>query len=375
MASGIFYRVADGGMTKHGRYFTIGHKILNIEAASGIVVPEMYRVLDRVIDRARARLKGVDLNVQSEDEAEKILNEIDDALTDENFIYPSWGYVDTLAESLTPVELDTSAFSAAMATYENENRKQHLNSRGPGVYYVADCDTLSFIYLSVADALKLPLRILERSATFDKDPGHNFIRWQLPGGTSLDWETMTGERRDTGQGFVLSDGQLSGYILRIVGDQWIQAGSYSRAILAYRAAIAHGYETRGILNQAAWFLATVSDPSQRDAVAARQYAIRLCSQDPTPNEIDTCAAAAARSGNFAEAVDLEEKAIAGTAGDASKARMRDRLVLYQSRRPYTLARRREQLAIDKCDDVGDLLKTPLGERCPDPLYKHYYSKQ
>jgi hypothetical protein len=239
------------------------------------------------------------------------------------------------------------------------------------VYYVADCDTLSFIYLSVGDALNLPLRILERSSTSDKDPGHNFVRWQLPDGTSIDWETMTGEIKSHGQGFVLSDGQLSGYILRLVGDQWLRAGSSTRAINAYRVAIAHGYDTASMLNQAAWFLATDADPTQRDATVASIYAKRLCAEHPTPNEIDTCAAVAARGGNFNDAIDLEKKAIAGTGGVASKARMLERLALYQANRPYILARGREQLALNACDDAGDLFGVAPGERCPEPLYRHH----
>lgn len=60
------------------------------------------------------------------------------------------------------------------------------------MYYVADCDTLSFIYLSIADSFKLPLRIMERSGTSDKDPGHNFVRWEVSEGVALD--CLTGAR-------------------------------------------------------------------------------------------------------------------------------------------------------------------------------------
>ena len=48
-----------------------------------------------------------------------------------------------------------------------------------GVY---DCDTLTTIYLSVAEVYGLPIKAV-------KIPGHIFIRWKFTDGKYLNWET------------------------------------------------------------------------------------------------------------------------------------------------------------------------------------------
>jgi len=286
-------------------------------------------------------------------------------------LYPSWDYVATLAEGLTPVELDADGLKAVRESYHNSNREEHLARRGPGVYYAVDCDILSFLYLTIADALKLPLRILERPSLYEGDPGHNFVRWELADGKFVDWETITAERREPTSGaYVMSDAQLSGYLQALLGGLWLRAWSTPRAITAYRKALADGYETPAVLNQLAWYLSTDPDPSVRDPAAAMLYANRLCSGKPTAGQIDTCAAAAARQGDFELAVDLQTKALDKVSGEATKARMRERLALYRTRRPYTQARVREQQAIEACDDIGDLFGRPAEKECPDPSKSH-----
>ncbi|HYO78317.1 MAG TPA: hypothetical protein VE010_17795, partial [Thermoanaerobaculia bacterium] len=112
-------------------------------------------------------------------------------------------------------------------------------------------------------------------------------------------------------------------------------------------------------------------PAMRDPAEAMKYAKMLCAGQPTAGQLDTCAAAAARYGDFENAVKLQTQAIANVRGEATKARFRQRLALYQGKRAYTQARRREQRAIEACDDNADWLKTSVGDRCPDPSTRHW----
>ena len=53
----------------------------------------------------------------------------------------------------------------------------------------ADCDTRTILYLSIAEALRLPLVAARVEGAV---PGHVIIRWRLAEGRFLDWETLTG---------------------------------------------------------------------------------------------------------------------------------------------------------------------------------------
>jgi hypothetical protein len=278
-----------------------------------------------------------------------------------------------LAEGLSPVELDSDALAAVKRSPYNLNRRQHLESRGPGVYFFADCDILSFLYLAVADELRLPLRIVERPNASDEDPGHNFVRWLLPGGKWVDWETITGTRwhEPSRDAYALSDGQMSGYVQALLGAIWSRAWNSQRSIAAYEAALAHGYESQEVLNNLVWDLSIDPNPVIRNMRAVAYYSAKLCSGELTPNYLDTCAAASARQGDFDHAVDLEMRAIALTTRVATREGMRARLALYKTKHPYTAARVREQKAIDACEAAGDLLKMSIRSHCPDPSGNHF----
>lgn len=130
LPTGAFYMLVDATNASPRRYSTVGHKILDIYSATGTVTPQMYEKLDGLVDRASARLKNMSLNVDQEKDAERLLKEIDAVLTEENFVYPSWDYVGTLVEGLTPVELDADGLKAVKESYYNRNREEHLVRRG-----------------------------------------------------------------------------------------------------------------------------------------------------------------------------------------------------------------------------------------------------
>ena len=93
----------------------------------------------------------------------------------------------------------------------------------------------------------------------------------------------------------------------------------------------------GSLNNLAWNLATSRAPALRDGKRAVELAKRACelSSREDPTHLDTLAAAFAEVGNFDAAVKTQLEAIRLISkGDPSEKGYRDRLELYQAKRPY-----------------------------------------
>lgn len=136
------------------KYQTIAHEILKLE--SGIEgTPPNYALLDTIIDEVKDQITAYP--PYSKEEAATILQQIAGVLNKKNI---QVGDAILLTETCTP---------------QNEGNKEK---------FIADCDTLSFLYLGIAEALKLPLRLVSL-------PDHTFIRWHFPDGTALNWETTT----------------------------------------------------------------------------------------------------------------------------------------------------------------------------------------
>ncbi len=68
---------------------------------------------------------------------------------------------------------------------DNVRREAFIKARGSGPFYVVDCDVGSFIYLAIAEVMGYPLHLINI-------PGHSFVRWEVSGGTGVDYETMDG---------------------------------------------------------------------------------------------------------------------------------------------------------------------------------------
>jgi tetratricopeptide (TPR) repeat protein len=118
------------------------------------------------------------------------------------------------------------------------------------------------------------------------------------------------------------------------GDAYFQTKQYSLAVRDYDEAIRQAPESARVHNNLAWLLATAEDPSVRDGNRAVDEAQMACRLSQWSNNCrDTLAAAYARTGAFPEAIESQQKALAGP-DSAGNAGMRDRLVLYQSRKPW-----------------------------------------
>ena len=89
------------------------------------------------------------------------------------------------------------------------------------------------------------------------------------------------------------------------------------------------------LNALAWIQATSPDPAFRDGNNARNYALQACelSEWKAFVAVETLAAAWAETGNFAEAIKWQEKALE-LAPLKYRVELRGRLDLYKSGKPY-----------------------------------------
>ncbi len=176
------------------RYNTIGHQILDLEAELGVPIEPHKETLDRLIEEARARIQVKD--AYTREDALGILSTINSILQNNGF---------------EPQE---------------EDPKEYLFHGGLR-YKILDCDNTSFIYLSIAEALNLPLAAVNA-------PNHVFVRVILDG-NGFNWETTSAKER--GDDYYRSRLNIS--------DESIRNGVYLRD-LTRQETMAIAYTGRGI---------------------------------------------------------------------------------------------------------------------------------
>jgi tetratricopeptide (TPR) repeat protein len=114
-----------------------------------------------------------------------------------------------------------------------------------------------------------------------------------------------------------------------------QMGNYEQAIADNREALRLQPDDARTCNNLAWLLATNPRPELRDPVQAIEHARRACelTQWQIPGFLDTLAVAYAAAGQFAEAIQWQQKAIE-LASEEEQAEYRSRLALYEAGKPY-----------------------------------------
>src|SRR5205085_1426618 len=112
---------------------------------------------------------------------------------------------------------------------------------------------------------------------------------------------------------------------------------YERAVKDYEDALALKAEDASTLNRLAWLRATCADGKYRDGAKAVELARKACELGKWKdvNLLDTLAAACAEAGQFDEAVQWQEKALADPdfekrAGEEA----RKRLQLYKDKKSF-----------------------------------------
>lgn len=268
-------------------YQTIGHRILEIEAET-LDTPDVATELNRLIFAAESKIKAENLiDIPDEEErAEKIFESITQTLRDNSYTHRPGIFPGTLSEVLS----------------------------SPSRLF--DCDTGSFIFLSVADVLDLPISMVEvESDGSDLFTDHNFVRWTLANGNTVDWDPNGEYRRYWDQqtplyGFAWSEAQLLGYVYYVRGISWGKKGDYLRAIEDYERAIVLFPEAAKARNNLSWDLSTKNSVQNLGRQSeALELALQAVELHPTPSHKDTLACAFAINNFFRKAIDVQSKIV------------------------------------------------------------------
>jgi tetratricopeptide (TPR) repeat protein len=124
-----------------------------------------------------------------------------------------------------------------------------------------------------------------------------------------------------------------------LGRAYKQLGNYEAAIQSWTKAVVLEPNNTNVLNNVAWLLATLGEPSAADADRAIEFARRACELTGYKESLslDTLAAAYAAAGRFTDAKTTAEKAlnIAKETNQQELAqRIESRLKLYEAGLPY-----------------------------------------
>ncbi len=168
-------------LREHHTYRTLVHRLLDDEAVTGHVTPQMYAFLDSIIDQARLYLKPYPAEPtpeESESYGRRALPVIACILAANDVVQ-------------TDLETGIPLFSDALALTSD--------GRSSELHHYKDCDTGSYFYLAIAQVLGLPL-------TGVQVPRHMFVRWTTDKTHRFDFETTADEIMAPGE-----DGDIDGY--------------------------------------------------------------------------------------------------------------------------------------------------------------------
>jgi hypothetical protein len=142
------------------RHQGLGFDILDSESEAFFVPDEEFQLLDSLVDQVE---KQVQINsglrgVQSHNQAMVVSKAISDALELNGFglCIPT----DTLSDALL---------------------NRNLSSDAPRL--ILDCDSGSFVFLTITEALKAPVSLVD--ITLPSGAGHNYVQWKLDCSNSM----------------------------------------------------------------------------------------------------------------------------------------------------------------------------------------------
>ncbi|MDQ3281305.1 MAG: hypothetical protein M3Q69_07815 [Acidobacteriota bacterium] len=200
-----------------------------------------------------------------------------------------------------------------------------------------DCDTSSFVYLTVAENLQLPLSMID--ITLASGAGHNYVRWQIDNVTTLDWDTngrvvcRTPSGLPPNEGKSMTRTQVIGYSRALRAMLWERQKQPLRALTDLRDSISMYPESGLARNNLAWLVATVDLPDRAKLFdEALQQAEKAVELRRDANRLDTLACVFALRGAFDRAIEVENDAISL---GGSTPTLRERLIRFGQQRDCT----------------------------------------
>jgi tetratricopeptide (TPR) repeat protein len=136
--------------------------------------------------------------------------------------------------------------------------------------------------------------------------------------------------------------------LRSRGDAYLNIGQHAEAIADFEKALKLEPEDTTILNNLAWVLATSPEAKLRDGKKAVEYATKACelTEYKLPHILSTLAAAFAESGNFDNAIEWSEKAVAMDDPENDE-QLEKELASYQKKQPW---REKQDIGAEKAEE-------------------------
>lgn len=141
------------------KYRGLGYEVLTMESEACFLPDASFRLLDSLVDQAKASMNGNESGSAPWDvDAKKRLATVGDVLAKNHFglFIPT----ETLGDALADRNL------------------------ADGLTYMMDCDTSSLIYLTVAEEVSMPLSLVE--ITLPSGSGHNYA-FRRPGTMGAAW--------------------------------------------------------------------------------------------------------------------------------------------------------------------------------------------
>ena len=125
-----------------------------------------------------------------------------------------------------------------------------------------------------------------------------------------------------------------------LGKIYVIQADFERAVISFTEALKYDPDLPDAANALAWLLAVDKASKTHDPQKALQLATRACELTDYKNPVilDTLAVSYAALGKFSEAVETAQKALQLARADQAEQlaeRIRTRLKLYQTRRPFT----------------------------------------
>lgn len=262
------------------KYDTVGHRVLSSESDACFVPDESFRLLDNLIDQALAKKTIATGGATTRLTREMLLatlTQIGQTLVDNGFalFIPT----ETLGDALAP-----RVFAG-------------------GATHIADCDTSSLIYLSVAEAMSIDMNLVD--IRLPSGAGHNYVRTLDASGSVVDWDT-NGRRvcktpigLPSWQGKAMTRDETLGYTILIRASLYERQMEFDLALADFQQGVKLYPASPLGHNNLAWLLSTRSRYATKQfsqmAVAEAREAVQI---ERSANNLDTLACAYAANGQF-----------------------------------------------------------------------------